>query len=121
MDDRRLEILIGNLLRAGVLLAAAVVFAGGVFYLAQFHAAKVNFHTFTEESANLRRVVGIFHSAVALQSRAIIQLGLLLLIATPVARVVFAAIGFYMERDRMYTVVSLIVLAVLIFSLMHAT
>ena len=59
-------------------------------------------------------------SAFHLQSRGMIQLGLLLLIATPVARVVFAVIGFYLERDRMYTIVSLIVLAVLVFSLMRA-
>jgi len=121
MDDRRLEILIGNLLRAGVLLAAAVVFAGGVFYLAQNHAAKVDFHSFTEESASLRTVGGIFRSAAHLRSRGLIQLGLLLLIATPVARVAFAVIGFHLERDRLYTVVSLIVLAVLTISLLHAT
>ena len=45
MDDRQLEIIIGNLLRAGVLLAAAVVFAGGVLYLAQHHADKVDYRT----------------------------------------------------------------------------
>ena len=50
-----------------------------------------------------------------------IQLGLLLLIATPVARVAMAVIGFHLERDRLYEVVSLIVLAVLAFSLMHAS
>ena len=48
-----------------------------------------------------------------------VQLGLLLLIATPIARVVLAAVGFAFERDRMYVVVSLIVLAVLLFSLLH--
>ncbi|HWE85150.1 MAG TPA: DUF1634 domain-containing protein [Terracidiphilus sp.] len=121
MDDRRLEVLIGNLLRAGVLLAAAVVFAGGVFYLAQNHAAKVDFHTFAEESANLRTVGGIVYSAVQLRSSGLMQLGLLLLIATPVARVIFAVVGFHLEGDRMYTIVSLIVLAVLTISLLHAT
>jgi uncharacterized membrane protein len=121
MDDQRLEILIGKLLRAGVLLAAAVVFAGGVFYLAQFHSARIDFHTFNEESASLRHVGGIVASAFHLHSEGLIQLGLLLLIATPVARVAFAIVGFYLERDRMYAIVSLIVLAVLVFSLMHAT
>lgn len=120
MDDRRLEILIGNLLRAGVLLAAAVVFAGGVFYLAQNYAAKVEFHTFSEESATLRTVGGIVRSAAHLHSSGLMQLGLLLLIATPVARVIFAAVGFHLEHDRLYTIVSLIVLAVLTISLLHA-
>ncbi|MFZ0392307.1 MAG: DUF1634 domain-containing protein [Terracidiphilus sp.] len=121
MDDRRLETVMGNLLRAGVLLAAAIVFAGGILYLAEFHAARVDFRTFSQESASLRNISGIFVSAFHLHSRGVIQLGLLLLIATPVARVVFAVIGFHLERDRMYTIVSLIVLAVLVFSLLHAT
>lgn len=121
MDDRRLELEIGQLLRAGVLLAAAVVLAGGIFYLVQFHGARVDYRTFSEESASLRTVGGIFTWAFHLRSRGLIQLGLLLLIATPVARVAFAVVGFYLERDRMYAIVSLIVLAVLMFSLLHAT
>jgi uncharacterized membrane protein len=44
-----------------------------------------------------------------------------LLIATPVARVALAAVGFYLEGDRLYVVVSLTVLAILAYSIMHAT
>jgi uncharacterized membrane protein len=47
----------------------------------------------------------------------LIQLGLLLLIATPVARVAFSVAVFAMQRDRLYVVVALIVLAVLMYSL----
>jgi uncharacterized membrane protein len=50
----------------------------------------------------------------------LIQLGLLLLIATPVARVAVAIVGFALERDRLYTVISLIVLLILLASLIHA-
>ncbi|MGA7857833.1 MAG: DUF1634 domain-containing protein [Terracidiphilus sp.] len=121
MDDQRLETLIGNLLRTGVLLAAAVVFAGGAFYIAQHHSDRISFRTFTVEGGDLRTLAGIVKSAGHLQSEGWIQLGLLLLIATPVARVALAAAGFALERDRLYVVVSLIVLAVLVFSLMHAT
>lgn len=121
MDDRRLEIVIGNLLRAGVLLAGGIVTVGALFYLAGNYSARANFHTFTTESANLRSMQGIVGAATHLDSMALIQLGLLLLIATPVARVIFAVIGFGLERDKLYVVVSSIVLAVLIFSLLHAT
>jgi len=48
----------------------------------------------------------------------LIQLGLLLLIATPVARVAFSVVAFAMQRDRLYVAVALIVLAVLMYSLM---
>jgi len=43
-------------------------------------------------------------------------LGLLLLIATPIARVAFSIVGFALERDRMYVVFTLIVLAILLYS-----
>lgn len=121
MDDRHLESIIGNLLRAGVLLAAAVVLAGGALYLAHFHSSTANYHQFAVERADLRNIAGIAQSAAHLNSEGIIQLGLLLLIATPVARVILAGVGFLMERDTMYTIVCAIVLAVLLFSLMHAT
>lgn len=51
---------------------------------------------------------------------ALIQLGVLLLIATPVARVVFAVVGFALERDRLYVAVSVAVLAILAASLLYS-
>jgi uncharacterized membrane protein len=121
MDDRRLETIIGELLRAGVLLAAAMVFAGGVLYLIQHHAAPASYHTFVAGAPDTRSVSGIVASAAQGQSQAIIGLGLLFLILTPIARVAIALVGFLLERDRIYAVVSLIVLLILAFSLLHAS
>lgn len=121
MDDKRLEIIIGNLLRAGVLLSAAIVFIGGALYLAQDDGKAVSYKTFAAGGPDTRTLSGIVESAARLNPTGLIALGLVLLIATPIARVVFAIIGFSLERDRLYAVVSLIVLAVLLFSLMHAT
>lgn len=120
MDDRRLETIIGNLLRAGVLLAAAVVSIGGLLYLVQHRSDPVSYRIFHASSSDTRTLAGIARSAAHLHSEAVIQFGLLLLIATPVARVALAAAGFALERDHLYTAVSLIVLAILAFSLMHA-
>ena len=120
MNDRRLETIIGRLLRAGVTLAAAVVFAGGVLYLVRSHAQKVDYHVFVAGGENLRTYPGIVKSALKLNSDGLIECGLLLLIATPVARVALALVGFALERDRLYTVVSLIVLVVLALSLIRA-
>jgi uncharacterized membrane protein len=50
----------------------------------------------------------------------VIQLAVLLLIATPVARVVFALIGFGIERDKLYMAVSAVVLAVLLFGFLRS-
>lgn len=121
MNDQRLEDIIGNLLRAGVLLAAAIVSIGGVLYLFQHHADTTSYRTFRAAGPSQTTLPGILRSAAHLNSEGLIQFGLLLLIATPVARVALAVAGFYLERDKLYVVVSLIVLAVLIFSLLHAT
>jgi uncharacterized membrane protein len=120
MNDQRLETMIGRLLQAGVLLAAAVVFAGGVAYLAQHANTKVDFRHFAARPGVPRTFRGVFHSAAAFESEGLIQFGLLLLIATPVARVAMAVVGFFLERDWLYVTVSAIVLLVLVFSLMRA-
>ena len=121
MDDRRLESIIANLLRAGVLLAAAIVFAGGILYLLHHHADTINYRQFSTGNTGMQSLHGVIDSAAHFKSEGLIQFGLLLLIATPVARVALAVVGFSLEKDWLYAVVSLIVLAILAFSLLHAT
>lgn len=117
MTDQRLEKMVAWILRAGVMLAAAVVLGGGVWYILQ-HANQVpQLHKFQGEPAVYRSVAPIFAAAFSGDSSAIIQLGLVLLIATPVLRVALSLAGFALERDRTYMLVTAIVLAVLVLSL----
>jgi uncharacterized membrane protein len=120
-NDQRIEIIIGTLLRTGVILAAIVVFAGAVLYLMRYGHDTPNYRTFHGEPERLKSMGEVVHGALALEPREIIQLGLLLLIATPVARVLFSAIAFGIERDGMYVVVTLIVLGILLYSLFGST
>ncbi len=115
--DERIETLIGNLLRAGVLIAAAVVAIAGALYLWRFGGALPEYRTFHGEPSRLRSVSGILRGMGAVDCRVYIQFGILILIATPIARVALAVWGFHAEGDRTYVLVSLIVLAILIFSL----
>ncbi|HUA01126.1 MAG TPA: DUF1634 domain-containing protein [Candidatus Aquilonibacter sp.] len=115
--DESIERIIGNLLRAGVILAAVVVFTGGVLYVAKYGAQKPQYGSFHGEPSDLRGVSEIFHRAITGHSRGLIQFGLLLLIATPVARVAFSVFGFAAEKDWLYVAITLIVLAVLLCSL----
>ena len=117
MSDKRAEEIIGILLRTGVTIAAIVVFAAGVPYLIQHGSAKLDYHVFRGEPDHLRHISGIIQSSIALNPAAIIQLGILILIATPVARVAFSVFAFAGERDWLYVIVTLIVLALLLFSL----
>jgi uncharacterized membrane protein len=115
--DEQVEKIIGNLLRTGVILAAGVVLAGGVAYLSRHGADSPDYRVFRGEPADLRSISGIVRDALSLKSRGVIQLGLLLLIATPVTRVAFSAFAFVRQRDRTYVVVTVIVLSLLIASL----
>jgi uncharacterized membrane protein len=115
--DKRFEVMIGRLLRFGVIFAAAWVLAGGIRYLVQSGGARPDYKVFRGEPGGLRYSHEIFHEAMELNARGLIQLGLLLLIATPVARVAFSVIGFALERDWMYVGITLIVLALLLYSL----
>ena len=116
--DQNVEEWIGNLLRAGVTLAAAVVLFGASVYLARHGRAAPQYHVFVGEPTELRTISGIMKDVLAFKGRGLIQLGLLLLIATPVARVAFSVAAFAIQRDRLYVVVTLIVLAVLMYSLL---
>jgi uncharacterized membrane protein len=114
--DRRIEIILGNLLRAGVLLSAAVVLCGGCIYLARHAHEPADYHVFRGEPAEYRTIPGVIQSVIHGRGQGLIQLGLLLLIATPIARVAFSVAGFAIERDRLYVAFTLIVLVILLYS-----
>lgn len=116
-DDVKIETYVARMLRTGVILAALVVFAGGVLYLAHSHGPRKDYTHFQSESEALRSPVGIVAQAWKLDAGGLIQLGLLILIATPVARVAMCIAGFHFEKDHMYVAISTIVFAVLLYSL----
>ena len=120
--DRRMELIIGVLLRLGVMIAGAVVLFGGVVYLVRNGAAALpNYKSFHGETVQFSTVKGILSGCREFRGRAIIQLGVLLLIATPVARVVFSAVAFALEKDKLYVCITLFVLAILLFSLVGSS
>jgi uncharacterized membrane protein len=116
--DRQMEEIVADLLRAGVTISALVVLGGAYLYLARYGHSPADYGVFNGEPTDLRNLRGIAHSAKQLRSRGIIQLGLLCLIATPVARVAFSIWGFAAEHDRLYMIFTGIVLIVLLYSLL---
>jgi uncharacterized membrane protein len=115
--DFRTEQIIGNLLRIGVILATIVVLAGGALYLARHGIEPADRRVFRGEPSELRSVSGAVGWVVQGSSRAIIQLGVLLLVATPIARVAFSVYAFARERDLLYVFITLVVLTLLVYSL----
>lgn len=115
--DKRVDQLMGIVLRSGVLLAATIVAVGGAVFLERHRLPVADYHVFDGEPTQLRTVRGIVGQAWEWHGSGLIQLGLLLLIATPVARVVFSVGAFLYERDWTYVLVSLLVLGLLFYSL----
>jgi uncharacterized membrane protein len=118
-DDRRMEVIMGRLLQVGVLLASFVMIAGGLLYMHAHSGETPNYRVFSSEPQRLRHFSGVFEGIQTGDPAALIQLAVLLLIATPVARVAFALIAFLIERDKLFVVISSIVLAVLLYGFLR--
>jgi uncharacterized membrane protein len=114
--EHGLEQAMGRMLQIGVTVAALVVLAGGILYLLQSGGAKPDYAHFQAAPAAVTTVSGILASAAKMDPRGVIGFGLLLLIATPIGRVIFGVVGFARLRDWLYTGVSVIVLAILLYS-----
>jgi len=117
VTDRSIENMVVKLLRAGVILSGSVVAVGGLTYLVRHGGEVVDYHAFKMLPAADRLLPNIVKGAVHHRARSVMQLGVLLLIATPIARVAFSLVGFALERDRNYVVITAIVLTVLLCSL----
>ena len=112
-SDHEMDTQMGTLLRTGVIVACCIMLAGGTLYLLHHGGGRESYQTFHGEPADLRGIRGILSSARAGEARGIIQFSVLVLIATPVLRVAFAAYGFARQRRWLFVGLSLIVLALL--------
>ncbi len=115
-NDEKMDQIISVLLRTGVILSSIVVLIGGICYLVQSGRLAPDYQTFRGEPANLNGFRGIIKGLFFWRGRNWIQFGLVLLVATPVARVAFSVFAFIKERDWLYVGLTLIVLSVLMFS-----
>ena len=115
--DEKSELIVSILLQVGVIAASTLVLLGGVMYLFEHSTAEVDLHTFKGEPPDLRSLEGVVQDILKLRPLGIIQLGILVLLATPVARVAFSVYAFLRQRDYLYMAFTLLVLGILLFSL----
>lgn len=120
LTDQEVETVVGNLLLAGVCSAAVVVLLGGILLLAREGATTPEYHVFHGEPSELRSTREVLKYAATFHARGIVQLGILLLIATPIMRVALSMFAFAKQRDWMYVGFTLFVLALLLYSLFDA-
>jgi uncharacterized membrane protein len=103
MDDlhrqHEMEQSMGVLLRAGVILCCAIMIVGAVMFVLRHGAEKTSYAAFHGEPNGLDTIAGVWRETRLGSARGIIQFGALLMIATPVMRVVLAVIDFARMKD----------------------
>ena len=115
--DRVFQVILGTWLRVGVIASMSVVMIGGLLYLFSDHAVLIDYRNFNPDKSGFSSIPAILIGLKDLDSKAIIQFGTLLLIFTPVARVVFSIFSFLIERDYLYVLIGLFVLSIILYSL----
>jgi len=118
IKDKDIQLMTSLVLRWGVLLSMGVVILGGIVYIYRHGHEAIDYSTFTGEPYFTRNLNAIAVAVVNFKGRAIIQAGILLLIATPIARVLFSVVGFVLEKDYLYVGITLLVLAIIVASMM---
>lgn len=118
--ERDMELFIGKLLRYGVMLSCGITLIGGIFYLMQRGTQMPDYRPISDDqpfpgvAGYLRELSTILPQIIQLDGAAIIQLGVCVLIATPILRVAISVIAFLIEKDYMYVCITLIVLTIIL-------
>ena len=118
ITPRQMEMFIGRMLRVGVCTACAIAIVGGILYIVQKGGTQVDFAEFTSSMA-VESIGDVIRGVLALDAISVIQLSLLILIATPIMRVAVSVIAFAIEKDLLYVIITLAVLSIIIFNIFN--
>jgi uncharacterized membrane protein len=118
LNDTDIQLLLSKVLRAGTIISMSVVFLGGMLYIYRHGHSVVNYHKFTGIPDFIRYTSRLIPGAISFKGQSIIQIGIILLIFTPILRVFFSFIGFFLEKDYLYTCISVLVLVIIFASML---
>ncbi|MGM9474943.1 DUF1634 domain-containing protein [Pedobacter sp. GSP4] len=117
INDKDIQVILGTLLRAGVIISMSIVLVGGIIFLVHNNGVITDYKVFKPELAKFSSIAAIFKGILTFQGDAIVQFGILMLIFTPIARIIFAIFSFLIERDYLYVLIGFIILAIITISL----
>ena len=121
--SHEIGLILGRVLRIGVYLSCAIAAIGGIIYMFMDKAILPNYKAtapgvpFKGVPSNLTDFKDIFSGVLAFDGASIIQLGVIVLIATPVVRVALSIFTFLYEKDYLYVVITIIVLSIIMFNM----
>lgn len=117
INDKDIQVVLGTLLRAGVIISMSIVLIGGIVFLIHNKGIITDYKVFKPELSKFSSIAAIFRGLSTFHGDAIVQFGILMLIFTPIARIVFAIFSFFLERDYLYVLIGFIILAIITISL----
>ncbi|MDQ1140072.1 DUF1634 domain-containing protein [Pedobacter agri] len=117
INDKDIQVVLGTLLRAGVIISMSIVLIGGVVFLIHNNGIITDYKVFKPELSKFSSIAAIFKGLSTFHGDAIVQFGILMLIFTPIARIIFAIFSFFLERDYLYVLIGFIILAIITISL----
>ena len=120
LADKDIQIILATLLRIGVIISVSIIFIGAWIYLSEYGSMQADYKQFVPQRSEYSSIYMIFKQLASLDGKALIQLGILLLIFTPILRVAFAVFSFVIEGDYLYVGIGLLVLFIILFSLSNS-
>ncbi len=116
MTPERFRVVVSTVLIVGVSLAAILIAAGFLGSLVVgWEGSLVGAPDGTHATTDFGALLG---DLAAVRPVGLAQAGLVVLVATPVARVAASVVGFVLEDDHLYAAITLVVLAILLTSLL---
>ena len=114
-ENKKMQQLIGSTLRIGVMTACCIAVLGGAYYLLRHGSEPVpDYYKFHGEPSSLTSLSGIFGGLLHLKAANWIQLGVLVLMLTPITRIILSLFDFAHQRDWLYVTITMIVFLVIL-------
>jgi uncharacterized membrane protein len=117
---RRAELIISGVLRIGVVTSMTLILLGSILsfiHHRQYVSSPAELQRLTHPGDAVPQSVGsVFNGIRQLRGQSIVAAGLLLLVLTPVVRVATSILAFAAQRDRMYVLITSVVLLLLLLS-----
>jgi len=111
--DKDLQKIIGAVLKYGVLTVLVVAILGGIIFLFSHGKEVVDYSHFQENDQSIFEVIKTtFQGVLKLDGQSIIFLGVLILFFTPFLRLLLSLVSFGLEKDKLYVLITLIVIGI---------
>jgi len=107
-----------RIVRIAVICASVLAVSGGIFYFFHFGSTIPSYEKFLGEPAYLTTIHGVIGGALHADFRAVMQLGVIVLLLIPLCRVTVFFGTFLLQHDWLYSIFSLVVLSILLFALL---